>query len=231
MRSIILSIALLVPIWSFAQSGGGASSGGSAPWSFVGRKADVKRQSRWSLDEWLATRDRMKWSDMWLALNSPSPYEFFILGGYNLVPRSQGGKEDLRFGLGAYVKIFGLEYEHDHVFKIEDHARFHLRLFGYNVQNTNLTFQAGIRFRSEPTTLRQGYLGLSATLYLHKYFGIYSLYRYYLNSVGHRIELGPFIDFGVVRVFGNYLYQHESDSGISNSSFANGWILGGQLFF
>jgi hypothetical protein len=220
MRIVFLCFALLLPVQGFAQSGGGSSGGGSTPWSFVGRKAEVKRQSRWSLDEWLATRERMKWSDMWLALNYPSPYEFFLLGGYNLVPQSNGGKAGVRLGAGAYVKIFGLEYEHGTVLRDEDHARFHLRLFGYNVQNTNLTFQAGVRFLSNAT--REGYLGLSATIYLHKYFGIYSLYRYYLTSSEHRTEVGPFVDFGPLRVFGNYLYQEQN---------ANGWILGGQLFF
>lgn len=224
MKIILVALVLMFPLSSFAQSGG-AASGGSAPWSFVGRKAEVKRQSRWSLDEWLATRDRMKWSDMWLALNSPSPYEFFILGGYNLVPQSQGGKPDVRFGLGAYVKIFGLEYEHDTMVAPEDHARFHLRIFGYNVQNTNLTLQAGLRFLSAPVSTRQGYLGLSLSFYLHKYFGFYTLYRHYLQgqnvASGSRFEIGPFIDFGPLRIFGNYVKEQS----------ANGWVLGGQLFF
>ena len=139
-----------------------------------------------------------------------------------MVPQSNGGVADVRWGLGAYAKIFGLEYEHDHLFNPEDHARFHLRLFGYNVQNTNLTFQAGIRFRPGTETPREGYLGLSASIYFQKYFGIYSLYRYYLTSHGHRGELGPFIDFGPLRVFGNYVYEEQN---------ANGWVLGGQLFF
>ncbi len=222
MKILILSFVLLAPALSFAQSGGGASSGGSAPWSFMGRKAEVKRQSRWSLDEWLATRDRMKWSDMWLALNYPTPYEFFITGAYNMVPSARGGAADIRYGLGAYVKIFGLEYEHDNVLGPEDNFRFHLRIFGVNVQNTNLTLHGGIRSRSDVAQTRQGYLGISATLYLQKYFGIYTLYRYYLTTSERRIELGPFLDFGPFRVFGNYLYQQQN---------ANGWILGGQLYF
>jgi hypothetical protein len=221
MRRFILGAALFVPIFCFAQSGGEASSAGSAPWSFVGRKAEVKRQSRWSLDEWLATRDRMKWADMWLALNSSSPYEFFILGAYNLVPTSQGRLEDVRFGLGAYVKIFGLEYDHDNILGPEDNARLHLRIFGYHVQNTNITLHGGIRFRPGTLPVRQGYLGLSTTIYLQKYFGFYTLYRYYWSVGEHRLEIGPFIDFGPLRIFGNYLYQQP----------ANGWILGGQFFF
>ena len=138
-----------------------------------------------------------------------------------MVPQSNGGAADLRLGLGAYAKIFGLEYEHDHIFNPEDHARFHLRILGYNVQNTNLTFQTGIRFRPGAPNPREAYLGLSETIYLHKYFGIYSLYRYYLSTSGHRAEFGPFIDFGPLRLFGNYVYEEQN---------ANGWVLGGQLF-
>ncbi len=237
---LLMSFALLCSLPSIAQTSGGGASGGSRPWSFVGRKAEVKRQSRWSLDEWMATREKFKWQDMWLALNSPSPYEFFILGAYNMIPLTYRESVTFNYGAGAYVSIFGLEYQHEKVLSPEDHLRFHFRLFGYNVQNTNLTFQAGIRFLTHPSSYRQGYLGLSSSIYFHKYFGVYLLYRQYLSSVsvptlgvmtGSRVEAGPFIDFGPLRVYGFYLFETDQNETSTFRNSTNGWSLGGQLFF
>ena len=236
----LIGFALLLPLVAGAQTQGGGAAKGSQPWSFIGRKADVKRQGRWSLDEWMATREKFKWQDMWLALNSPSPFEFFISGAYNLVPLTQQRSKTFNYGAGAYVSIFGLEYQHETILNAEDHARFHLRLFGYNVQNTNLTFQAGIRFQSSPSSYRQGYLGLSTTIYLQKYFGIYALYRHYLSTIsvptlgvmtGTRAEAGPFIDFGPFRVYGFYLVEVDQNETSTYRNAINGWTLGGQLFF
>jgi hypothetical protein len=237
MKILLLGLALFCGVQAEAQSG---SAKGSAPWSFVGRKAEVKRQARWSLDEWLATREKYRWQDMWLALNSPSPFEFFLMGSANLIPITRNAKTDLRYGAGAYVSIFGLEFEHDHVFNPEDHARFHLRLFGYNVQNTNLTFQGGVRFQTTTSSYRQWYAGISTSIYLHKYFGIYGLYRYYMSSVsvspngvmnGRRWEAGPFIDFGPLRVFGYYTNEQDQNEVGTYRETAAGWSTGAQLFF
>src|SRR5947209_12687437 len=74
------------------------------------KKQDDKAQNRWSLQDWLNTRDRMRMMDLWLALHSPSPYEFFIDGDYRFTdggaaaPFSHWG-----FSGGAYASIFGLE--------------------------------------------------------------------------------------------------------------------------
>lgn len=238
-RIILLSFALFLPELAQAQTAPGSSSSGSKPWSFVGRKADVKRQSRWSLDEWLATREKYRWQDMWLAMNSPSPYEFFLMGAYDFVPITRKAKVDIRYGAGAYASIFGLEFQHDHVINPEDHARVHLRLFGYNVQNTNLTLQGGVRFQNTSSAYRQWYAGVSSSIYFHKYFGIYGLYRYYMDTVsvpgygvlgGSLYEVGPFIDFGALRVFGYYVNERSKNTDATYDQTANGWTMGLQLF-
>jgi hypothetical protein len=231
---IVLSLALYT-LPSFAQS----SAGSGGAWGFAGRKAEVKRQSRWSLDEWLATRDRMRWSDMWLAMNSPSPYEFFVSGAANLTSMDDHSKFQMKYALGAYASIVGLEFDHENIVGEAYNARLNLRVMGYNVQNTNLTLFGGLRWRTENDGFRQPYLGASLTLYLRKFFGVYGQYRSYLastpgsvhgNLTGSRWEAGPFIDFGPLRVFGNYV--HESESGDNGySDVGKGWILGGQLFF
>lgn len=234
-QTAILGVALLVNSipWSAQAQSGGSSGGGYL--GFMSYKTSAKKASRWTLDEWLETRSRMKWSDMWLNFNSPSPYEFFLLGGY--APTT--GK--WMYGLGAYAQAIGLEFDQETVFDPAWNARINLRIFGVNVQNTNLTLFAGIRGRTNPDSYRQGYWGPSLTLYLTHLFGVYGQYRAYFTSTpsaagavsGHRFEAGPFIDFGPLRVYGYYLYETESaDSAtLGYSTNINYWNLGAQLFF
>ncbi|MEK6580021.1 MAG: hypothetical protein AABZ55_12400, partial [Bdellovibrionota bacterium] len=42
-------------------------------YTFVVKKQEEKQKSRWSLSEWLDTRDRMRMMDLWLALHTPTP--------------------------------------------------------------------------------------------------------------------------------------------------------------
>jgi hypothetical protein len=180
----------------------------------------------------------MKWSDLWLQMNSPSPYEFFLSGSASLVPESVGGPNGLRYGAGAYVTIFGLEYEHLNVFSPEDHLRFQVRFFGNSLQNTSLTAHFGVRKRSGPETFNQWYGGLVTQIYLHRYFGVTAEYRYHFKSIptsalgtpfGHRLEGGPFLDYGFVRLFGKFLA--ETENRISGGVGAYGWSAGIQVFF
>ena len=230
------------PETAFAEGGSSSGgSGGSGAFNWMSRKAEVKKQTRWSLDEWLATRDRNRWMDMWLAIHSPSPYEFFLLTGFNLSQSSSRAPGfPGRLGLGAYASIVGLEVDHEQMIASANNYRFHLRVFGYNVQNTNLTLQLGLRQRKDVASFRQDYAGASLTLYLSKFFGVYSLWRYHFGSTpgalngvitGPKFELGPFIEFGPLRLFGDYVYERESGTLNAYSVSTSIWLAGAQLFF
>ena len=219
-----------------AQEGSTGSRSPAFGWS--SKRAEVRAQTRWSLEDWLKQRERMKWSDLWLQMNSPSPYEFFLSISQNLVPGSIGRGNSVRYGAGAYVTIFGLEYEYNKVISPEDHARFHARLFGNSLQNTNLTFHAGVRKRTEPETFHQWYLGFNSDLYLTKVFGMSFLYRYHLKSItvqglgtpfGHRLEGGPFLEYGFLRILGRFLVENENTSAGPRGAY--GWSGGVQAIF
>jgi len=209
----------------------------SPAFGWSSKRAEVRAQTRWSLDEWLKQRERMKWSDLWLQMNSPSPYEFFVNGSLNLVPQSRGGARTFRYGAGAYVTIFGVEFEHTDGFSPEDHARFHVRFFGNSLQNTSLTAHLGVRKRSSGETFNQWFLGVDSQLYLHRYFGLTLGYRYHLKSIatsnlgspfGHRLEGGPFLDYGFLRIFGKFTAETENRS--TGTAGVYGWSSGVQLF-
>ncbi|NDG85136.1 MAG: hypothetical protein EBX52_08900 [Proteobacteria bacterium] len=218
---------------AFAQDSGSRS----AAFGWASKRADVRAQTRWSLDEWLKQRERMRWSDLWLQMNAPSPYEFFVTGSYNLVPDSMDSSRNLRYGAGAYVTAFGLEFEHASALSMEDHVRFHFRFFGNSIQNTNLTAHFGVRRRTDAEVFLQWYLGIDGQIYLTKYLGFTQGYRYHLKSIptrygslfGHRFELGPFLDYGPLRVFVKFMTELESRT--TGATGASGWSSGIQLFW
>ncbi len=232
-KSLVL-LTLIFCANARAQDGGSRS----AAFGWSSKRAEVRSQTRWSLEDWLKQRERMKWSDLWLQMNSPSPYEFFLNAGTTLVPESLGRGRSLRYGAGAYVTIFGLEYERQKVFEAEDHLRFHVRFFGNSLQNTSLTLHFGMRQRGDQANFNQWYAGLDSQIYLQKYFGLTAGYRYHLKSIptalygtpfGHRLEGGPFLDYGFIRIFAKFLAETENRStGIIG---AYGWSGGVQVYF
>lgn len=180
---------------------------------FVLQKQEKKEPGRWSLSEWLETRDRMRLMDLWLAIHSPTPYEFYLGGDY------QFGKENGSLGynansgkafVAAYASIFGLEAQRE--FRLSQWTTlFHFRLFGLHAQGTNITLQAGLRSLKDPTTFLNPLAGVAITFYLFKHFGIGGLYRHYFNALqndngiaesGNRVEGEAFIDFSFFRVYG-----------------------------
>src|SRR4051812_14872269 len=79
---------------------------------FIGEKQAVKEKNRWSLAEWLDQRDRMRMMDLWLALHSPSPYEFYLSGAYKTGKLGAGGYYGgWDVSLAAYAFLFGLEVQ------------------------------------------------------------------------------------------------------------------------
>jgi hypothetical protein len=229
------ALLLLLPLPGMAQTTEGPRS---PAFGWSSKRAEVRAQTRWSLEDWLKQRERMKWSDLWLQMNSPSPYEFFLSAGATLVPESVGRSRTVRYGAGAYVSIFGLEYEHQKVFEAEDHLRFHVRFFGNSLQNTSLTLHFGMRQRDDQANFNQWYAGIDSQIYLQKVFGLTAGYRYHLQSIptalygtpfGHRIEGGPFLDYGFLRIFAKFLAETENRS--NGMVGAYGWSGGVQVYF
>lgn len=204
-------------------------------YTFVVKKQEEKAKSRWSLQEWLDTRDRMRMMDLWLALHSPSPYEFYVGGDVQWgTPNGQPQYSMWRMNAGAYASIFGLEYQHSFSPYEENLGIFHLRIFGFHAQSTNITLEAGVRVMNQPEVVRNGFAGVGMSIYILKYFGIDTLFRHYFHSAptasgiqvnGNRFEGGAFIDLSFFRVYGSYFT--EADNFLNRS----GALLGTRIFF
>jgi hypothetical protein len=197
---------------------------------------------RWSLAEWLDQRDRMRMMDLWLALHSPSPYEFYtglsFQSGRSAFDTYYSGW-NLHFG--AFASIFGLEVQRDfNVLQSRWISMFLIRILGKRVQATNITIQLGAkqedRFSDQLWNLLTG---IDATLYINRYFGIEGLYRHYWKASvgstlgkigGDRYEANAFIDFKFLRVYGGYFNEYESQEGLAGDS-RRGGQLGVRAFF
>lgn len=206
-------------------------------YTFVVKKQEEKQKTRWSLSEWLDTRDRMRMMDLWLALHSPSPYEFYVGGDYQSVERDSGRSSGIGFHAAAYASIFGLELQKQPGYD-SGLARlvglFHLRIFGFHAQGTNITLQTGLRNQSgDSQSTRQPLAGIALSVAISKYFGVDGLYRHYFTSTpgtpavasGSRYDGGAFVDFSMFRVYGKYFSETTApfeDRGVA---------FGGRLYF
>jgi len=210
-------------------------------YTFILKKQDEKRKNRWSLQEWIETRDRMQLMDLWLAIHSPSPYENFITGNYQLMTRGIGGNTSgAGAQLGAYASIFGLEADYDGAPDSNWSARFHLRVFGFQQQGTNITLGAGVRSHLGSETFRNPVISGNINLYLAKFFSIHFLVRQYFESTtsnfgtrykGNRLTPGAAIDFNFFQVYGDYILEKETATGGSGVDKSyKGVEIGGRLF-
>ncbi len=190
-------------------------------YQFVVQKQEKKQPGRWSLSEWLETRDRMRLMDLWLAIHSPTPYEFYLGGDYQFGKENGSLSYNANSGkafIAAYASIFGLEAQKE--FRLSEWvALFHFRLFGLHAQGTNITLQGGLRSLKDQATFLNPLAGLSITFYLFKHFGIGGLYRHYFNALqndngiaetGNRLEGEAFIDFSFLRVYAQLFTEKQS---------------------
>jgi hypothetical protein len=203
-------------------------------YTFIVKKQEEKAQTRkgWNLTDWIAQRDRMKQQDLWLAMNTPTPYEFFF-GGEHRSLSNPDGESDRRFQFGAFYRVFGVTLEHESRAK-RYNAFANLRIYGLHQQGTNITLFGGIRSQSGQEEFRSAVAGASVTLYLTNFLGVEGSYRKYFDGTsgkdsygrkGKQIEANGFIDLKFLRVYGGLI---RTDFKPVRES---GYQLGARFFF
>lgn len=217
-------------------------------------RAKKREGSRWTLAEWLAQKERNKAMDMWLSMNSPSPFEFSLLGAntnYKKALVSSNSEYTISsIEASAYAKIFGLSVEYEKRDSENENdlsGLFNFRLWGDSIQSSALTLHYGQRTRTfsnlSPVALtRNQFYQVSLQVYLGNYFGLNGYHRNFLpytdatfgEMTGYQNQAGAFIEFEFIRIFGTWFEEVQRNS---NPSFAdpeikrNGIKTGLQLFF
>ena len=245
----------LFPAITTAQSGGGGGSFGGGSRSGWGQKAQAREGSRWTLQEWMAQKQRNSLMDQWLVMNSPSPFEFSLLGASNsyqyqkdqLARESHSSKSG---AFSAYAQSIGLtgEYENNTDENLSDvTGLLNVRILGASLQTTSITLSIGQRTRqfiesSQNESVRNIVGQLSIQAYFTKYFGLSGSYRNFFPATnatvgevsGTLIEGGLFIDFSGLRIFGNWsdeLQTNQATTGTKTEYKRQGIKSGLVIFF
>lgn len=228
-----ISITLFSFLMGFSYS---AQSLESRPW-LLSQGAAAREAKRFTLQEWLENKDRRALMDMWLTINTPSPYEFSIsaaLQNYNLETSSAGTSSSQSNSIftgdvSAYAKFIGVSLEHtnNQSEKFNDVVGlFNLRVFGNTIQGSHLTLHYGLRTRTATDgsyRLNQPFPAITLQVYMMKYFGIQGNYRafspvtenFYGETTADELTYGVFIEYGDLRIFGD-IYQERQHSKITN---------------
>ncbi|WP_413288503.1 hypothetical protein [Bdellovibrio sp. HCB337] len=237
-------------VMAFAFNAGAQSSGGGGEFT---KRAERRESSRWTLQEWLAQKDRNRMMDMWLSMNSPSPYELMLGVSYNSYELDAGGgaavdkNTSYQGTFSAYAQFVGLtaEYENNTQEGFNDlSGLFNLRLLGSSIQGSYLTLHYGMRTRNQNAPelrISQQFAQVSLQMYAIKQFGFDGLYRSYLPTTeatlgdvkGTLTEGGAFIDFKNFRVFGSWYkdVQSTTNAGTTVENIRTGIRSGLKIFF
>lgn len=221
------------------------------------RKQEEKKASRWTLADWLMTKQKMALMDQWLALNSSTTYfEFFLEGsGKELVADEVGDGRDpydaqaYRYQAALYFRAFGLQGGKDKFsgFTESTFYQANLILLGSSAQSTNIQLHYGVKNTTLVATSPQAelsptYWGASSTLYILPFLGgIYEYRKYGKDSAGSytlkggsRQEVGGFLDVWFLRLKGTYFKERLELNSTSQGDYSqqvSGWWAGAQLFF
>ncbi|AZZ36010.1 hypothetical protein CIK05_04125 [Bdellovibrio sp. qaytius] len=253
MKQLVWIISLLTLIQFFSEiAGAEESSGGSSrPW-LLSRGSAAREAKRFNLYDWLEQKNRNQVMDMWLSLNTPSPYEFMLginMNQYSLDDHTNPVTKHKAFEgeLSAYATLVGLtgEYQNNVEEQFKDTTgMFNLRLFGQTLQGTHLTVHYGLRTRTDSVgvyRLNQQFAAGTLQLYLTKFFGIYGNYRQFVpitesnygDTKGNISTTGLFIDFASLRIMGSYFKENQNSikNGVESKFNREGSKIALQLYF
>ncbi|MBC7457677.1 MAG: hypothetical protein H7235_05320 [Bdellovibrionaceae bacterium] len=225
-------------VW--AQSSSSSRTSSKRPW-LLSKKSEAEVAHRFSLAEWLDTKNRNNTMDMWLGYNTNDDiYEFKL--GLNMnqddvktqvgggIPAASGIFRSYEGELSAYARNVGLTagyHDNNEQNFTDTTGMFNFRLFGKSMQTSHLTLHYGLRTRlgsgSASYRLNQQFPAATFQLYIVDNFGIYSHYRKYLKSneavfgdtEGSDLQYGVFIEYGRLRIFGN-MFEENQNSILNN---------------
>lgn len=219
------------------------------------QRSQDRFKNRWTLQEWMDQKEKNKMMDLWLAMNSSSPYESEISienWDYKQSQSSQIGTTTYNTLNGRahfYASIVGLgvEYYKSPLENRNDLAGlFNFRILGNSIQSTHLILHYGLRTRTyesqlQQTGLRNQFAQVSLQLYLNRHFGLDSSYRNYFSTTdpllgevkGQLTEAFLFIDFKFLRVYGGYSQDIQASqlTGVETKIDRTGVKTGIRIFY
>jgi hypothetical protein len=259
MRIFILCLIIVASSFSFAESG----SSGNVIVNIYNNRPEQRTQSRWNLFDWMRTKEKIKTWDMWLEHNSTKNFlPEFSLAVYYSFSSIEGARANYyKMNLDSYflpLKFadFGINLNGKFLANPETQRDTNysvsglFRIFGNNVQNTNITVKVGYS-HSEVNDLGVGLpqlafnnmvVGSELQLYLVDNLGLKSAVNYFFKSSALKngadyfsqldYNLRVFLEYKAIRLEGGYYIENNTFSGsINNKIKTTGWIAGIQHSF
>lgn len=217
------------------------------------QRQENKGTSRWTLADWMATRQKVALMDQWLALNSSANViDFYLYGStgkYDYRDTSVGSegenqKEVQNFKVGFFVTLLGMEGEYEALADNSpiERAFVSLRLLGSSLQSTSLVLKGGQRKQESDVTgglIANNIYGADLTLYLVKSFGLQGHYSVIAKAKdsednetsGSYFLAQAFLEAKFLRVAGGY-FEEALDIQMASSqhnTLRAGWLAGVSL--
>jgi hypothetical protein len=132
---------------AFADSNNSGNNGSGSGSSGYSQRLTNRENKRWTLQEWLEQRDRNRMMDLWLSMNSASPYEAAAGAAYKSylteidTPKSAKSYTSADGFVTAHAHIIGItvQYENNAQESYNDlSGMLNLRLFGESLQSSYL---------------------------------------------------------------------------------------------
>lgn len=215
------------------------------------KRSEQRAMQRFTLKEWMESKDRRALMDMWLSINTPSPYEFALTGTFLQYWLDTNGtktqKKSAEGSIDAYATLIGITAQYQN--NLEENFNdvtgiFNLRVFGNSQQSTLMTFHYGLRTRTDGNNtyrLNQTFGAATLQVYLTKYFGVQGHYRlyqpvsepFYGDTIADELNAGAFIEYGPVRIFGDWYEERQGSKLLNVDSYIKrtGTKVGLKLFF
>lgn len=243
---IIIAIILFFSSQSFALSEG--------TYQVIIKKQQEKKNSRWSLADWMGTKKKIALMDQWLAIHSSSNnFEFALYGAKNNLDFSTGISSQDQSGKGneigflGYYRIIGLEAKFEEIPNLirDKNLMLGLRIFGRSDQGSHIKLLYGLNEMKDyqsGESVTQNIFGASSSIYLLPFLGIEGGYRKFLSDKlgntsidisGEAIEYGGFIEYSFVRIFGKLQEKkifHSNQTSTTKKTYKTS-SLGLKLYF
>ena len=170
------------------------------------KKSEANSKSRWTLEGWLAQKERNQMMDLWLSMNQASPYEAsltltnvhgtqsYIQGTNDATATTvESTSSSLATQLSVYSHFVGLEGSY-HKNEAEQNSMsslsLNLRVLGNSLQSTHLILGFGQRVENatengttqDPDPLRQTYYKANLNVFLLKSFGVFGEYNNWIPT-------------------------------------------------
>ncbi len=201
----------------------------------VVKKSVEKKQSRWSLGEWMTTKRKIEQMDRWLALNSDWPssiFEGYIDGSFspqfklNLSDDPQEQANSMGARAGLFVAFLGIEGAFDQSdLKLDQiEGQVSLRIFGNYEQNNNFTVgygrrQSDYKLDSGNFTdkFRNDFASARLNLMMASFFGIKGEYKKFfpsttltqnIRSEGEGVEASAYFDILFLNIYATYFKEN-----------------------